>query len=192
METVIQTPIPIHHVQKVIKNLILLKFFKLFRLNKGIFADGYDENYRGDANDRAWLKTLSEREREAELLKRHEQREIIKRREEINKRLKSKAEESGIKSEEEGEIDDHDDESDHDRKNKNSTRKSNTFDNDIYAEDDDDDYRSSANRRKQINATKQKETEHSKSLQLLVEGRKKKHGRNIFLFIRIPNILFLR
>ncbi|CAF4377213.1 unnamed protein product, partial [Rotaria sordida] len=48
--------------------------------SKQIFADGYDENYRGDANDRAWLKTLSEREREAELLKRHEQREIIKRR----------------------------------------------------------------------------------------------------------------
>ena len=45
-----------------------------------VYSDGYDENYRGDANDRAWLKTLSEREREAELLQRHEQREIIKRR----------------------------------------------------------------------------------------------------------------
>ncbi|CAF4606654.1 unnamed protein product [Rotaria sp. Silwood1] len=145
--------------------------------SKQFFPDGFDENYRGDANDRAWLKTLSEREREAELLKRHEQREIIKRREEINKRLKSKAEESAVKSEEEGEIDDHDDdESDHEKTNENSTRKSNLFDNDIYAEDDDDDddYRSSTNRRKQINATKQKETEHSKSLQLLVEGRKKK------------------
>jgi len=116
VETVIQTLIPIHHVQKK------------------IFADGYDENYRGDANDRAWLKTLSEREREAELLKRHELREIIKRREEINKRLKSKAEESGIKSEEEGEIDDHDDDSDNEKANKNSIRKSNLFDNDIYAE----------------------------------------------------------
>jgi hypothetical protein len=95
--------------------------------------------------------------------------------EEINKRLKSKAEESGIKSEEEGEIDDHDDDdSDTEKQNKNSIRKSNLFDNDIYAEDDDDDYRSSTNRRKQINQTKQKETEHSKSLQLLVEGRKKK------------------
>ncbi|CAF1654882.1 unnamed protein product, partial [Adineta ricciae] len=147
---------------------------------KHIFADGYDENYRGDANDRAWLKTLSEREREAELLKRHEQREIIKRREEINKRLKSKAEESGIKSEEEGEIDDHDDDSDNEKANKTSTRKSTLYDNNIYAEDDDDDdYASSANRRKQINASKQKETEHSKSLQLLVEGRKKKQDEKL-------------
>ncbi|CAF1067804.1 unnamed protein product [Adineta steineri] len=148
--------------------------------SKNIFTDGYDENYRGDSNDRAWLKTLSEREREAELLKRHEQREIIKRREEINKRLKSKAEESGIKSEEEGEIDDQDDDSDNDKSNKTSIRKSNLYDNDIYAEDDDDDdYPSSTNRRKQINATKQKETEHSKSLQLLVEGRKKKQDERI-------------
>ncbi|CAF4010981.1 unnamed protein product [Rotaria magnacalcarata] len=154
--------------------------------SKKIFTDGYDENYRGDSNDRAWLKTLSEREREAELLKRHEQREIIKRREEINKRLKSKAEESGIKSEEEGEIDEHDDddESDHDKTSDHSTRKSNLFDNDIYAEDDDDDdYRKLTNRRQQINATKQKETEHSKSLQILVEGRKKrqddKHRKSV-------------
>lgn len=57
-----------------------MRIFQLFHFYKEIFADGYDENYRGDANDRAWLKTLSEREREAELLKRHEQREIIKRR----------------------------------------------------------------------------------------------------------------
>ena len=98
--------------------------------------------------------------------------------EEINKRLKSKAEESGIKSEEEGEIDEPDDDSDHDKSRKNSTRKSSQFDNDIYAEDDDDDeHRSSTDRRKQINASKQKETEHSKSLQLLVEGRKKKQGK---------------
>ena len=93
--------------------------------------------------------------------------------------MKSKAEESGVKSEEEGEIDDRDDDSDHGKSKKNTTRQSHQFDNDIYAEDDDDDdddYRSSANRRKQANASKQKETEHSKSLQLLVEGRKKKQG----------------
>ena len=96
--------------------------------------------------------------------------------EEINKRLKSKAEESEIKSEEEGEIDD---ESDHEKSDGNLTHKSNLFDDDIYAEDDEDDYRASTNRRKQINASKQKETEHSKSLQLLIEGRKKKQGKNI-------------
>lgn len=56
--------------------------------------------------------------------------------------------------------------------------KSQTYDNDIYAVDDDDDNRPSANRRKQINATKQKETEHSKSLQALVDERKKKQGNS--------------
>ena len=99
--------------------------------------------------------------------------------EEINKRLKSKAEESGVKSEEEGEIDEGDDDSDPEKSKKNTIRASQQFDNDIYAEDDDDeddDYRSSTNRRKQTNASKLKETEHSKSLQLLVEGRKKKQG----------------
>lgn len=45
-----------------------------------IHADGYDDKFVGDAKDRAWLKTLSERERETELLKRHEQREILKQR----------------------------------------------------------------------------------------------------------------
>lgn len=97
-------------------------------------------------------------------------------REEINKRLKSKAEESGAKSEEEGEID----EDDEDIPTRSMTTTSGALSNDIYAEDDeDDDYRSSTNRRKQINASKQKETEHSKSLQLLVEGRKKKQGQSI-------------
>lgn len=91
METVIQTQIRIHHVQKVNLNKISFEIsYLFFYLNKDIFADGYDENYRGDANDRAWLKTLSEREREAELLKRHEQREIIKRRYEFYFELSQK------------------------------------------------------------------------------------------------------
>jgi hypothetical protein len=102
--------------------------------------------------------------------------------EEINKRLKSKAEESGIKSEEEGEIDDHDDDdSDTEKQNKNSIRKSNLFDNDIYAEDDDDDFRSTSNRRKQVNASKQKETQHNKTLQVLIGERKKKQSKKIQL-----------
>jgi hypothetical protein len=153
----------------------------LFRIFIEIYADGYDEKYRGDADDRAWLKTLSERQREAELLKRHEQREILKHRykkldlkfykiyfliylrEEISKKLKSKNEESKLESDDDDEI----------------QTKSNTLDNDIYAEDDEDDYRSSANRRKQVNATKQKDTQHSKSLQALLDERKKKQGKSV-------------
>ena len=46
----------------------------------GTYADGYDEHFRGNADDRARLKQLSEREREAELLKRHEARESLKHR----------------------------------------------------------------------------------------------------------------
>lgn len=37
-----------------------------------------DEQSRDNADDRAWLQKLSEREREAELLKRHEERERLK------------------------------------------------------------------------------------------------------------------
>ncbi|CAF3774009.1 unnamed protein product [Rotaria magnacalcarata] len=122
--------------------------------SKKIHVDGYDDKYFGDAGDRAWLKTLSEREREAELLKRHEQREMLKHREEISKKLKSKK-------------------IDHDDTDNETKPKSNSFDQNIYAEDEDEDY-SSANRRKQVNASKQQETQHSKTLKALMEERKKK------------------
>ncbi|CAF1464538.1 unnamed protein product [Adineta steineri] len=129
---------------------------------KKIYADGYDEDYRGNADDRVWLSKLSEREREAELLKRHEQREILNHREEISKKLKSKIDESKLKS---------DDDTDNETKPKST---STLLDNDIYAEDDEDDNRLSSNHRKQVNASKQKETQHSKTLQTLVEERRKK------------------
>jgi len=67
----------INHKQQV-ENHILINF--LFLLFTEIHADGYDDKYRGNADDRAWLKTLTERQREVELLKRHEQREILKHR----------------------------------------------------------------------------------------------------------------
>jgi len=86
-------------------------------------------------------------------------------REEISKKLKSKNEESKLKS---------DDDTDNETKTKSTI-----LNNDIYAEDDEDEYRLSANRRKQVNATKQKETQHSKSLQALIEERKKKQGRTV-------------
>ncbi|CAF0857191.1 unnamed protein product [Didymodactylos carnosus] len=77
--------------------------------SKKVFSDGLDESLIGDAADRNWLTTLSEREREAELAKRHEQREILNRREEISKRLKLKAGDTNVISEEEGEIEDDED-----------------------------------------------------------------------------------
>ncbi len=50
----------------------------LFQIFIEIHADGYDDKYRGNADDRAWLKTLTERQREEELLKRIEKRETLK------------------------------------------------------------------------------------------------------------------
>lgn len=51
------------------------------------------------------------------------------------------------------------------------------FDNDIYAADNDDDEdRPSSHRRQEINASKQKDTQHSRVLQALIEERKKKQG----------------
>ncbi|CAF4983597.1 unnamed protein product, partial [Rotaria magnacalcarata] len=48
---------------------------------------------------------------------------------------------------------------DHDDTDNETKPKSNSFDQNIYAEDEDEDY-SSANRRKQVNASKQQETQH--------------------------------
>jgi hypothetical protein len=53
------------------------------------------------------------------------------------------------------------------------------FDNDIYAadnDDEDDEDRPSSHRRQEINASKQKDTQHSRVLQALIEERKKKQG----------------
>ncbi|CAF3499645.1 unnamed protein product [Rotaria sp. Silwood1] len=142
--------------------------------SKEIDVDGYDDKYIGNAADRAWLNTLSEREREAELLKRHEQREILKHHEEISKKLKSKITNN--------------DDSDNEIKTKSTL-----LDNNVYADDeDDDDYYSSANRRQQANAFKQKETQHSQSLKVLMEERKKKQGyfENSITFLKL-NYIYL-
>lgn len=52
------------------------------------FNDGYDENLMGDAIDRARLEGLSEKERETEIFKRIERRDVMKARWEIEKKLR--------------------------------------------------------------------------------------------------------
>ncbi|XP_043279611.1 RNA polymerase-associated protein Rtf1 [Venturia canescens] len=52
------------------------------------FNDGYDENLMGDAEDQARLAQMTEKEREQEIYKRIEQREIKKTRFEIEKKLR--------------------------------------------------------------------------------------------------------
>ena len=52
------------------------------------FNDGYDDNLMGDAEDRACLAQMTEKEREQEIYKRIEQREIKKTRFEIEKKLR--------------------------------------------------------------------------------------------------------
>nr|XP_014354064.1 PREDICTED: RNA polymerase-associated protein RTF1 homolog [Latimeria chalumnae] len=53
------------------------------------FYDGYDEDLMGDAEDRARLEQMTEKEREQELFNRIEKREVLKRRFEIKKKLKT-------------------------------------------------------------------------------------------------------
>lgn len=53
------------------------------------FNDGYDENLMGDAEDQARLAQMTEKEREQEIYKRIEQREIKKTRFEIEKKLRT-------------------------------------------------------------------------------------------------------
>ncbi|XP_050301365.1 RNA polymerase-associated protein Rtf1 [Anthonomus grandis grandis] len=52
------------------------------------FNDGYDDQLMGDAEDRARLASLTEKERETEIFKRIEQREMMKTRFEIEKKLR--------------------------------------------------------------------------------------------------------
>lgn len=52
------------------------------------FDDGYDENLMGDEEDRKRLSRLSEKERETEIFKRIEQRDIMRTRWEIERKLK--------------------------------------------------------------------------------------------------------
>lgn len=52
------------------------------------FDDGYDDNLMGDEEDRARLNGLSEKERETEIFKRIERRDVMKTRWEIERKLK--------------------------------------------------------------------------------------------------------
>lgn len=45
-----------------------------------VFKDGYDDDLMGDAEDRARLEQMTEKEREQELFNRIEKREVLKRR----------------------------------------------------------------------------------------------------------------
>ncbi|XP_065367314.1 RNA polymerase-associated protein Rtf1 [Calliphora vicina] len=67
------------------------------------FDDGYDENLMGDEADRKRLSCLSEKERETEIFKRIEQRDIMRTRWEIEKKLKlaRKCEKAKIKPKDE-------------------------------------------------------------------------------------------
>ena len=52
------------------------------------FDDGYDDNLMGDEDDRKRLNGLSEKERETEIFKRIEQRDLMRTRWEIERKLK--------------------------------------------------------------------------------------------------------
>lgn len=70
------------------------------------FDDGYDENLMGDEADRKRLSCLSEKERETEIFKRIEQRDIMRTRWEIEKKLKlaRKSEKAKIKPKDESKV----------------------------------------------------------------------------------------
>lgn len=67
------------------------------------FNDGYDENLMGDEEDRRRLEQMTEKEREQELFNRIEQREVLKTRFEIERKLKkAKEKEQKMKAKKEG------------------------------------------------------------------------------------------
>ncbi|GLG94680.1 RNA polymerase-associated protein Rtf1 [Gryllus bimaculatus] len=57
-------------------------------LSQEEFNDGYDDNLMGDEEDQARLAQMTEKEREQEIFKRIEQREVMKTRFEIEKKLR--------------------------------------------------------------------------------------------------------
>ena len=54
----------------------------------GEFDDGLDDELMGDDEDRKRLEEMNEKEREEEIFKRAEKREMLKKRYEIEKKLK--------------------------------------------------------------------------------------------------------
>lgn len=53
-----------------------------------VFDDGFDDDLMGDAHDRARLEALTEKERETEIFKRIERRDLMRTRWEIKRKLK--------------------------------------------------------------------------------------------------------
>lgn len=54
------------------------------------FFDGYDENMMGDAEDQRTLSAMTEKEREQEIFRRIEKRDLLKNRFEAEKKLRMK------------------------------------------------------------------------------------------------------
>ncbi|XP_004923163.2 RNA polymerase-associated protein Rtf1 [Bombyx mori] len=68
------------------------------------FDDGYDENLMGDEEDRARLAAMSEKEREQEIFKRIERRDLMKTRWEIERKLRLARRSAAERSASPGEI----------------------------------------------------------------------------------------
>ncbi|CAH0757274.1 unnamed protein product [Diatraea saccharalis] len=68
------------------------------------FDDGYDENLMGDEEDRARLAAMSEKEREQEIFKRIEKRDLMKTRWEIERKLRLARRSAAERSASPGEI----------------------------------------------------------------------------------------
>ncbi|XP_026324462.1 RNA polymerase-associated protein Rtf1 [Hyposmocoma kahamanoa] len=68
------------------------------------FDDGYDENLMGDEEDRARLAAMSEKEREQEIFKRIERRDLMKTRWEIERKLRLAKRSAAERSASPGEI----------------------------------------------------------------------------------------
>ena len=66
---------PMNNLDRKVRLLLVLFIWWTLDVCLETYSDGQS---RDNADDRAWLQKLSEREREAELLKRHEERERLK------------------------------------------------------------------------------------------------------------------
>lgn len=145
-----------------------------------VFNDGYDSDLIGDEEDRRKLDAMTEKEREEEIYRRTEQRDLLKKQFEMRKKLSRKQkEEARLKRHEEKKK----------TAKKSQKQVASSDDDHVQMRDNDEDERNDDSAQKQaaveimdrrkVNESKRKNTDVSKALANLKADREKKKQQGI-------------
>ena len=146
-----------------------------------MFNDGYDSDLIGDDEDRKRLESMTEKEREEEIYRRTEQRDLLMRRFEMKKKLKQQQREAARADREKR----REERRKEKLKNKKKNVEKSPSDSKNTSIDDNNDslnkLTTSMDRRK-ANESKRKDTEVSKALANLKADREKKKQQGFLFF----------